>query len=106
MSVQQNNNLERIRQKFQSIFDSEELVKYLLRNYPCEGYQYSEEKMKEFKQKEKIFLKKLNNAYKKATKFVIDFNEDEKNINDNFNEIKQIILEFINNMINSQQNQI
>ena len=106
MSVQQNNNLERIRQKFQSIFDSEELVKYLLRNYPCEGYQYSEEKMKEFKQKEKIFLKKLNNAYKKATKFVIDFNEDEKNINDNFNEIKQIILEFINNMINRQQNQI
>ena len=62
--------------------------------------------MKEFKQKEKIFLKKLNNAYKKATKFVIDFNEDEKNINDNFNEIKQIILEFINNMINRQQNQI
>ena len=85
---------------------NEELVKYLLKNYPCEGYQNTEEKFQDFKKNEKMFLKKLNSAYRKAQKFLIEFNEDEQNINENFKDISIIILEFINNMINREQNGI
>ena len=61
--------------------------------------------MKDFTKNEKFFMKKLISAYKKASKFIIDSNEDEENINENFEEIKQIILVFINNMMNRNKNQ-
>ena len=59
--------------------------------------------MQEFRANEKIFLKKLKKDYNKATKFLINSNEDENNINENFKDIKFIIQEYINNMINKIQ---
>ena len=105
LKTNQINNSEKIREKFKNISENgnEELVKYLLKNYPCEGCQYSEEKMQEFRANEKIFLKKLKKDYNKATKFLINSNEDENNINENFKDIKFIIQEYINNMINKIQ---
>ena len=100
-------DFQKIREKLKFKFDigNKELVEYLLINYPIEKYQYSEETMKKFLDNERQFLRSLNISYKKATKFVKDLNEDENNINENFNEIKEIIIEYINNMINRLKNQ-
>ena len=100
-------DLQNVRDKLENqfFFGNKELIQYLLKNYPIEGYQNSEEKMKDFTKNEKMFMKKLISAYKKASKFIIDSNEDEENINENFEEIKQIILEYINNMMNRNKNQ-
>ena len=100
-------DFQKIREKIKFMFDigNKELIEYLLKNYPIEKYKYSEETLKEFTEDEKQFLKSLKTAYKKATKFLKDLNEDENNINENYNEISQIIIEYINNMINRLKNQ-
>ena len=100
-------DLQRIREKLKFKFNigNKELVEYLLINYPIEKFQYSEETIKKLSENERQFLKSLKISYKKATKFLKDLNEDEKNINENFNEINEIIMEYINNMINRLKNQ-
>ena len=105
--VPKKKDLQSIKNKLENKFfiGNKELIQYLLKNYPIEGYQNSEEKMNEFLKNERIFMKKLISAYKKANKFIINSNEDEENINENFEEIKQIILEYINNMMNRNKNQ-
>ena len=84
----------KLNNKFNSGFDI--FLEYILKNYPINGYENFEEKIKEFKNNSKKFLKKLSSAYKKANKFCIDLNEDGGNINENFNEKKTLILEYIN----------
>ena len=100
-------DFQRIKDKLEYHFGcgNEELVIYLLKNYPVQGNEYSENKMQEYNKNKNMFLKKLASGYKKADKFLKDSNEDEKNINENFDDIKPIILEYINNMMNRQKNQ-
>lgn len=100
--IEPKKDLENFKEKMKNLFinGNKELVEYLLINYPIEKFQYSEEKMKEFQKNENKFLKSLNSSYKKATKFLKEFNEEGININENFDEIIQIIKEYINNMIN------
>ena len=100
-------DFQRIKDKLEYHFGcgNEELVIYLLKNYPVQGNEYSENKMQDYNKNKNMFLKKLASGYKKADKFLKDSNEDEKNINENFDDIKPIILEYINNMMNRQKNQ-
>ena len=107
MTEPEKKDFQRIKDKLEYHFGcgNEELVIYLLKNYPVQGNEYSENKMQEYNKNKNMFLKKLASGYKKADKFLKDSNEDEKNINENFDDIKPIILEYINNMMNRQKNQ-
>ena len=99
--------LERIKEKFKNIFNSgnKEFIKYLLKNYPCSEVVYSNEKIEKYFKKRKLFFKILKSSYKNANKFLLELNEDEKHINDYFDEIKIIILEYLNEMIIRQYNE-
>lgn len=105
--IEPKKDLESIKEKIKNLYNNgnKELVEYILKNYPIEKCQYSEEKMKELENNENKFLKSLKSSYRKATKFLKDLNEDGININENFGEIIQIINEYINNMINRIKNQ-
>ena len=99
--------LERIKEKFKNIFNSgnKEFIKYLLKNYPCSEVVYSNEKIEKYFKKRKLFFRILKSSYKNANKFLLELNEDEKHINDYFDEIKIIILEYLNEMIIRQYNE-
>ena len=98
--IEPKKDLESIKEKIKNLYNNgnKELVEYILKNFPIEKCQYSEEKMKELENNENKFLKSLKSSYRKATKFLKDLNEDGININENFGEIIQIINECINNI--------
>ena len=97
-------DIDEIEEKFDDILNNkgnEELIKYILKNYPYKGPKINiEESLEEYKKNKKRFLNKLSNKYTKDN-FALpsmmmnkkyDFDNDNNNLND-------VIVEFINKMI-------
>ena len=102
-SLNEEKIMEKIETEFdEKFFNGEEIfLEFLLKNYPINGYVFSNDILSEFQKDKKKFLDELKRAYKKANEFIVDIkNKNNININDYINEIKLIIEEKINNMIN------
>ena len=102
-SLNEENIMEKIENEFnEKFFNGEEIfIEFLLKNYPIKGYVFTNDILSEFQKDKKKFLDELKRAYKRANEFMLDININKnKNINDNINEIKLIIEEKINNIIN------
>ena len=100
--LNEENIMEKISSQFVEKFNNgdEIFIEFLLKNYPIRGHFFSEDIISEFNNDKKTFLDKLRRDYNKADKFIVDINNDQININEYINEIKSIIEETINNMIN------
>ena len=102
-SLNEENIMEKIENEFnEKFFNGEEIfIEFLLKSYPINGYVFTNDIISEFQKDKKKFLDELKRAYKRANEFMLDININKnKNINDNINEIKLIIEEKINNIIN------
>ena len=102
-SLNEEKIMEKIETEFdEKFFNSEEIfLEFLLKHYLINGYLFSNDILSEFQKDKKKFLDELKRAYKKANEFIVDIkNKNNININDYINEIKLIIEEKINNMIN------
>ena len=84
-----------INEKFMTLFNKgdEELLRYILKNYPYQGYKFSEESINEYKKNKRKFLLSLRKKYIVVNySTVIDMNNAK--VNDK-------ILEYINKIMES-----
>ena len=93
-------NIDDIDEKFSRLLNkgNEELLRYILQNYPYKNYQFTEESIEEYKKSKRKFLLKLRKQY--------DFNPKNSRISININHIAvdNKILEYINKMIDNIEN--
>ena len=95
-------NINDIEEKFMNLFNkgNEELLRYILKNYPYDNYKFTEQSINEYKKDKKKFLLKLRKLYSfnmYASNASIPIN----NINNNNPLVNNKILEFINKMLNN-----
>ena len=93
-------DIDQIEEKFMNILDeggNEELLRYILKNYPYTGYSFTEESIEEYKQNERDFLLNLRRKYG-ACDFNAYFRQDNIENND-YSELNERIVEFIDKMI-------
>ena len=95
-------DIDQIEEKFMNILDeggNEELLRYILKNYPYTGYSFTEETIEEYKQNKRSFLNNLRRKYGAS-----DFNGyllrpiENENL---FSELNDKILEYIGKMIDN-----
>ena len=95
-------NINDIEEKFMNLFNkgNEELLRYILKNYPYDNYKFTEQSINEYKKDKKKFLLKLRKLYSfnmHPSNASIPIN----NINKNNPLVNNKILEFINKMLNN-----
>ena len=99
-------DIDEIEEKFDDILNNkgnEELIKYILKNYPYKGPKINiEESLEEYKKNKKRFLNKLSNKYSKDNFALQTMMLNEKyDIDNDNNNLNDIIIEFINKMIDN-----
>ena len=99
-------DIDEIEEKFDDILNNkgnEELIKYILKNYPYKGPKINiEESLEEYKKNKKRFLNKLSNKYTKDNFALQTMMLNEKyDIDNDNNNLNDIIIEFINKMIDN-----
>ena len=93
-------NINDIEEKFMNLFNkgNEELLRYILQNYPYNNYQFTEQSIEDYKRSKRKFLINLKKRY--------EANIYATNISININHIAvdNKILEYINKMIDNIEN--
>ena len=95
-------DIDQIEEKFMNILDeggNEELLRYILKNYPYNGYSFTEESIEEYKRNKKSFLNNLRRKYG-ASDFDGYLLRPIENENA-FSELNDKILEYIGKMIDN-----
>ena len=90
-------DIDQIEEKFMNILDeggNEELLRYILKNYPYAGYSFTEESIEKYKQNKEGFLLDLRRKYS-----VSDFGGYYSKEQNALSELNDKILEFIDKML-------
>ena len=90
-------DIDQIEEKFMNILDeggNEELLRYILKNYPYAGYSFTEESIEAYKQNKEGFLLDLRRKYS-----VSDFGGYYSKEQNALSELNDKILEFIDKML-------
>ena len=95
-------NINDIEEKFMNLFNkgNEELLRYILKNYPYDNYKFTEQSINEYKKDKKKFLLKLRKQYS-INMYASNASIPINNINNNNPLVNNKILEFINKMLNN-----
>ena len=91
-------DMEKLRKELEEKFEcgNEEFLRFLLTNYPYEGCIFSENMIQEYLNDKRKFLKKLRMNYRNSSNISLDSSPN----NNESSSKTEIILEYINNMMN------